>query len=294
MDTRQWRCFFAVAENLNFTKASARLYMTQPSVSYQISSLENELGVKLFVRDSHAVKLTQNGSYFYQHMGKIMQEYNDLVQRLRELDSGAIGTISLGFLGPISNSMMSHWIHDFAIAHPAVGLNLNRYTLTGLDEAVSSNQVDVGFTMSLGQESAGGVHRRTLYTDDLVLALRLDHPLASRDSASLTMLETTPVVTLTREASSPVLNWLERSCHRNGFDLRIVRMVPDVETLLLMIEAGLGVAVISRRMVEFYPQYQVKCLTFADEVPKVRFEAIWHEKSDNPLLSQFLMTLPEG
>jgi DNA-binding transcriptional LysR family regulator len=71
-------------------------------------------------------------------------------------------------------------------------------------------------------------------------------------------------------------------------------MVSDIETLLLMIEAGMGVAILSRRMVEFYPSYQLKCIPIEDPSPGLDFIAIWPEKSNNPLVSLFIKTLPEG
>jgi len=160
--------------------------------------------------------------------------------------------------------------------------------------ALSKGLVDLGFTMTLGQKYSSDLCCRTLYTDELILAVRPDHPFASYDVVGIRQLEGEPVVTMTREASSPVLTWLERSCHKHGFELRIVRMVSDIETLLLMIEAGMGVAILSRRMVEFYPSYQLKCIPIEDPAPGLDFIAIWPEKSNNPLVSLFIKTLPEG
>ena len=88
MNTTQLECFLAVANCLNFSRAAEQLRLTQPAVSHQISTLEDELGVKLFKRTSKSVRLTQEGYLYTQYAGEIMR----LFQRLaRAAEGGAVG-----------------------------------------------------------------------------------------------------------------------------------------------------------------------------------------------------------
>ena len=96
LNTTQLECFLAVANCLNFSRAAEQLRLTQPAVSHQISTLEDELGVKLFKRTSKSVRLTQEGYLYTQYAGEIMRLFNvsrgRLLERfLRVLEETAAG-----------------------------------------------------------------------------------------------------------------------------------------------------------------------------------------------------------
>ena len=84
MNTTQLECFLAVANTLNFSRAAEQLRLTQPAVSHQINSLEDELGVRLFKRTSKSVRLTQEGYLYIQYAGEILRLFNVSKGRLRE------------------------------------------------------------------------------------------------------------------------------------------------------------------------------------------------------------------
>ena len=106
MNTTQLECFLAVANNLNFSRAAEQLRLTQPAVSHQINSLEDELGVKLFKRTSKSVRLTQEGYLYTQYAGEIMRLFNVSRGRLKAAQSerrrvlgiGCRSTLELGLL----------------------------------------------------------------------------------------------------------------------------------------------------------------------------------------------------
>lgn len=97
MNTQQLKCFLAVAENLNYAKAAQELYLTQPTVTHQINSLESELGVRLFYRTKHTVSLTQEGMIFYEDARAILVREQIAVSKLRFQGTLTEPFVSFGF-----------------------------------------------------------------------------------------------------------------------------------------------------------------------------------------------------
>ena len=96
MNTTQLECFLAVANSLNFSRAAEQLRLTQPAVSHQISSLEDELGVRLFSRTSRSVRLTQEGYLFTQYAGEILRLFNVSRGRVRAVGEETARTLGIG------------------------------------------------------------------------------------------------------------------------------------------------------------------------------------------------------
>lgn len=97
MNSQQLKCFLAVAENLNYAKAAQELYLTQPTVTHQINSLENELGVRLFYRTKHTVSLTQEGMIFYEDARAILTREQIAVSKLKFQGTLTDPAVSFGF-----------------------------------------------------------------------------------------------------------------------------------------------------------------------------------------------------
>lgn len=97
MNTQQLRCFLSVADNLSYARAAQELYLTQPTVTHQINSLENELGVRLFYRTRHTVSLTQEGVMFYEDARAIYTKEQIAISKLRFQGSSTEPLLSFGF-----------------------------------------------------------------------------------------------------------------------------------------------------------------------------------------------------
>lgn len=98
MDIRQLRYFITVAEHLNFTKAANQLYVAQSAISQQIADLEDQVGVKLFIRNKRSVKLTPAGSVFLKEAIEIVEKTSGAIEKAKQTDEGIIGSLSIGFL----------------------------------------------------------------------------------------------------------------------------------------------------------------------------------------------------
>ncbi len=113
MTIEQLRYFVTAAECLNFSEAARRLYVAQPTLSYGISSLENQLHVKLFHRDSRNISLTASGEAFWKPLGTLVDRVEMAADNARRAGQGFFHSLTIGFLGSISKKFFSVWIPSF-------------------------------------------------------------------------------------------------------------------------------------------------------------------------------------
>ena len=290
MDIRQLRCFISVAEHLNFTEAAKRLFVTQSAVSYQISELEQQLNLKLFIRDKHSVRLTAAGKVLQEEACGIIAKVNEAVNRARLAESGIEGKLNIGLVLSGEKKFLSQVLKNFRCNYPNIDLNITRIPLQSPSEALSSN-LDVGFTLILGQDIPSEVSYHLLYSDVASVVVPLDHRWANETSLDLSALNHEPVVTLTRETAPAGMNWLMQTCSKQGFVPNIVRHVSDFETLLLLIETGLGVSVLTRSYVQQYPNFKLHCVELDCEDAVVHIIVFWKKRWENPAVPIFLQQL---
>ena len=127
MELRQLRYFIAVAEHLNFTEASKRLFVAQPAVSQQIAGLEKSLGLKLFIRDKHSVKLTPAGRVFLNDAIDLLSRSEEAEKRVKKAASGEVGQLSIGFLNAPVKKFLPHLVKEFRGDFPHIQISLNQY-----------------------------------------------------------------------------------------------------------------------------------------------------------------------
>ncbi len=283
--------FLAVADCLSFTKAGQRLHLTQAAVSYQIAALEESTGVKLFKRDSHRVSLTRAGAYLQREMLQVMAHCAEAFAQARRLEEGLAGEITLGYLGGIEKKFIPAFLKRFSHDHPEVAVGFQGHTIPSLMRALEDHSVDIGFTVSVGLGELPGYASIRLFSDLPAVLMPPDHPLASRGSLRVEDLAPFDLVAMAAEVSSHTSNWLEELFARHGVRPRIVRTARDPGTLVLLVQAGQGLTLLTRHVAKLYPLAGIHLVDLVDEDARVDSLALWRRDNDNPCIPLFLKSL---
>jgi DNA-binding transcriptional LysR family regulator len=248
MDLRQLRYFSALAETLNFHRAAERLHISQPPLSVAIRKLEEELGAALFFRDSRGVRLTPAG----QAALGLARRTTDLADQVREAVrqgyAGQRGCLTVGFIGSAIGDLLPRIISPFLEAFPQVELSFEEMNSVQILHAIAARQVDIGLVRLPVMDSTP-VMIEVIENDELVAALPRSDVLSRRKAIPLVALAERPFIIYSPVS---VLNATIRlACHRCNFTPHVVQEATQVQTILSLVEAGLGVALIPARSVRF-------------------------------------------
>ncbi|MEE6134838.1 LysR family transcriptional regulator [Mycobacterium sp. 050128] len=184
MELRQLEAFVAVAIELHFGRAAKKLHMGQPTLSELVQRLERELGAPLLTRTTRRVALTNAGTELLGRAKVILDDVASATAAVRRLAQGDAGTVRLGITPTVAPVLAPHLAVALQAAAPEVELIVRRMWLTDLDRAVADGTVDVAITCGLVPDPPGVVGE-VFCGEPLLVELRTDHRLATRDTVAL-------------------------------------------------------------------------------------------------------------
>ncbi|MDQ6524476.1 LysR family transcriptional regulator [Nocardioides sp. LHD-245] len=172
----QLRGFVAVAEELHFGRAAARLSMTQPPLSRSVQRLESELGVRLFDRDSRGVALTPAGAVFVEEARALLRDASGARDLVRRVASGEGGTLRIGFTAGSASVALPDLLEQLAHRVPGVEVELVEMVTGEQIDALSRQETDLGLARPPFRPA--GLRSREWHREALVAAVPAEHPLA--------------------------------------------------------------------------------------------------------------------
>ncbi|GAA3972943.1 LysR substrate-binding domain-containing protein [Actinomadura viridis] len=243
MDLRHLRYFVAVAEELHFGRAAARLTMAQPPLSQAIRRLEAELGVELLHRSTRRVELTDAGRGYLARARRILHEVDEAAQEARRVAAGAVGHLAIGCVGSATYSLL-----------PALSRGLRR-ELPGVDFSFRGEMLVPDQTAAL---RAGGIDLALLRPpiadlsltvlplrrDRLVVAVPADHPLATRRRVGVADMADADLIVHSADRRSVMYDVVLGLFRDAGVEPRIRHEVGETSTLITLVAGGLGMAVV--------------------------------------------------
>lgn len=241
MDFDQLRSFVEVARLKNFSRAAAKLGLTQPAISTQVRQLEREFGVRLFDRIGKRVFLTQPGALLLDHAGKILNVQKEAFDALRDLMPNPSGHLTLGATEGSCLYLLPRVFAAFKKRHPGVKITIYRNFTAKIVQKLQEDSLDLGF-VSLPVE-VRELATIPLFREPVDVAVAADHPLAARESVTVEEIARYPWIFPKASRTRVMLEDLFRSVRP---PVHVTMELSGVETIKKFIGIGLGISLLSR------------------------------------------------
>ena len=297
-DLSHLRCFVALAEELHFGRAAARLNMTQPPLSRQLQQLEHIIGTELMERSSRVVRLTTAGKAFLVDARAILRAAEEAMVTARRAALGEGGVITLGFIPATSYSLLPRLVSFLANEMPQVQFVLKEMVTANQAEALGTGGIDAGILRL--PIDLRGLEAVTISHEPFVVAVPSGHALARPGVLAVTDLDRQPLIMYAPTESRYHHDLVSSIFRAAGITPNFVQFAREIHTMLALVGAGIGVALVpaaagtlgfanvTLQQIALYP-------TVFSELTLV-----WRKASDNPALRlfarqalpKFLRTLP--
>lgn len=243
MELRQLKYFIAVAEEKSFSRAAARLHISQPPLSTQVMALEEELGVRLLDRSNRGVSLTAAGSVFYEEMRAVMVRLEQGKTRALQAGQGHVGALSVGFVSIADYGILPPALKEFRSRFPQVEVHLHELTTDAQIREMRLGRLDIG--IALGPIREADLSFEALTHEELVLAMPTGHRLANAKRASdLRAFSKEDFIVPPRDIGPGLYDLMISYCYASGFAPRITQQARQMQTVISLVAAGMGVALV--------------------------------------------------
>jgi len=286
MELRHLRYFVTVAEELHFGRAAEKLHISQPPLSIQIRSLEEELGVTLLRRTQRHVSLTQAGYAFLQEARQIMARLEQAVLMTRRASRGEIGELAIGFISVADYNVLPVILRQFRQRFPRVNLTLRESTTDAQIRDLLGGRIDVGFMLPPIDEPA--LKSVCILREPLVAALPELHPLARRaGKLPLASLKDAPFILFPRPMAPGLYDDVVSFCRAAGFSPRVEQEAIQMQTIVSLVSAELGVALIPASMTNLR-RTGVAYKVLRETSPRTEIHLGWRRGDELPVLRVFV------
>jgi len=293
IDLKQLKYFLAVAEEKSFSRAAERLHISQPPLSQQIMKLESELGVRLFTRTTRSFELTVAGRALMVEAADLLGRMRMTIDTIRQIDRGQVGRLRVGIVGSAMWGPIPGLLERFQTDFPRVTWTIHELGPNDQWEALRNKQIDVGFWREPRIEAdvlkAANLRQELCFKEQFCVAVNARHPLSSRDAISLLDIAGEPMLTLHLDQSAEP-RYLMQCCVNAGFEPTIFQQAAEPQTLLAMVGAGLGVALMPETTSRIgWPG--VRFLPISEYAPSANLYISYPAQDDAPVVRAFLKIL---
>ena len=265
---------------MNMTQAAKKLYITQPALSKHIQTMEQELGVELFVRNHNKITLTPAGEYLYEAFAKIQSDYNEAINMCRRIGGASRNQITIGFeTGWNIANFIPHKSRLTEGLDPDVRISVHSYPVKDLMQAFKENQIDIIVTHTDNLKGLTGVRSVELGQVHDRLFFSCDHPLASRTDLKYEDFRDDVFFVLRDGNEEQNRRELSEVCGSYGFT-PITEALPNFESLIGSVQSAAGVALLDNvHKLGANPRFDYLDTDFAESVT-----AAWKDAPGNEML----------
>jgi len=242
IELRHLRYFVAVAEELNFSRAAARLGIAQPPLSQQIRRLEELMDTQLFHRSSRRVELTDAGRELLEGARRTLSQAEDAVSGAQRMGRGETGALTVAFAASVMFLSLPRLIRAFRSRYPSVHLELRELPTAPQLAALHTREIDIGFVRQPGRDKALMI--QTVMTEPLLIGLNKRHPLAKENHVPLSALADENFVLFPRDVAPGLHAQVFAVCKAAGFTPHVTQESRELYTTVSLVEAGMGVTIV--------------------------------------------------
>lgn len=246
MNTTQIRCFLAVMETLNFTKAAEQLFISQPGLSRQIVSLERELNTLLFIRDKNGIRPTPAANVLVKELDHFETRIEDLVHKVQRAGQGYSESLTIGMLsGQFTSEHLTDRILKYMAKHPNVDLIFKQGSFKDLRAWIVSGDIDIAVTQEFDIQNMDGIQIRRFYVDNPVFAISRLTKTGQKEHITLEDLTEEALIYISPDDCRAGYELTHAFVKNHDLHFADVRYAPNLPTAMMWIETGQGVGIIN-------------------------------------------------
>jgi DNA-binding transcriptional LysR family regulator len=253
-----------------------------------IRSLEGELGVTLFARTRRKVELTQPGRVLLDQAHRVLSQMERALAAARGAGRGMTGRLAVGFVSSSTYEILPAILRRFRAGHPAVDLHLEELDTVDQTDPLLQRRIDIALNRP-PTFFAAGIVQETLLRERMIAALPAEHPLAGRRKVRLRDLREETFVLIPPRWGTGYHTRVLNACQEAGFVPRVAQKPRYMHTIVGLVAAGMGVALVPESLANLTPKGCVyRALAEGGEALSIELGAAWHEDDASPALHAFL------
>ncbi|SHI57771.1 LysR family transcriptional regulator [Parasporobacterium paucivorans] len=284
LNLRYYHYFSIVADYLDYEEAAKQLYMDKKILKNQIKKLEKDVGMPLFSGSKH-LQLTAAGETELKHAKAIISEAAEGYTKLRNFTQGR-KSLKIGFLFCQTMNLLPPKLEMFTKKYHGV-VEIEMMSWKDIYKNLEDGTIDIGITTSYDLDKIPGLDYKPLYTEFIYAVLREDHPLADNKTIVLSSLAREPFLALHPDASPGEYQQTIDLCAEWGFAPNFVFRAHMLESILLMVRADMGVALLPHSS-EGLGFKDLKYIPIDNERIEMDVVLAYHKSNTNPMVEEFL------
>ncbi len=257
MEIRHLKYFLIVAEELSFTKAAEKLFISQPPLSRQIKELEEELGARLFHRNNKKVELTNAGKYFAAQAKGILQLLDKACIQTKKLADNVSGEFKIGYLSSTFSVLISELLQVLSKTFPYVNFKLYEVSTHKQMHALEQGKLDFGI---LRAPIYSPRIKTQLWFEDSYSLVFNNHLMTLEAEESISLVKNETFIFYNRTYAPEYYNSLIRICASYGFSPNVVHEANNVSSIIQMVKNGLGISIVPSTVAKNYEYSEVTFL----------------------------------
>ncbi|MCP2028994.1 DNA-binding transcriptional LysR family regulator [Flavobacterium sp. HSC-32F16] len=241
MELRHLKYFLAVAEELNFTKASEKLFISQPPLSRQIIELEEELQAKLFIRNNKKVELTEAGKYFEKEVKSLFQDLERISVKTKKIAENISGEFRIAYISSIYSSTIAELIKHLKIQFPFVNFKLFEVSTSKQIDALEQGKIEMGIIRS--PIKSPKIQSHLWFQDGFSIVFNKKNAPLKSEKEILNLKEET-FIFFNKDYAPHYHEVLLELCAFYGFTPKIIHEANNINSIVQLVKNGLGISIV--------------------------------------------------